>query len=146
VLRGALTRAHRSAISAVTTSGRVLLQVQAAALRGPRVVRLRKHRLPHRPGTLRVIWDGAPLHRRKVVKHLLAEAGAERRWLEQLPSSAPDRTPVEGIWRSLKRVRVRNVCCRTLAAVRYALRLAPANLRHQAQVLASFPTRCGYQL
>jgi transposase len=146
VLRVALTRAHRSAISAVTTSGRVLLQVQEEAFRGPRVVRLLKHRWHHLPGRLRVIWDGTPLHWSKVVKQCLAEGGAERIWLEQLPSYAPDLNPVEGIWRYLQRVRLRNVCCRPLAELRYELRLAPANLRHQAQVLASFPKLCGYQL
>jgi transposase len=97
-------------------------------------------------GKLLVIWDGSPLHRAKVVKTFLAAGGAKRLWLEQLPGYAPDLNPVEGIWNYLKRVRLGNVCCRTLAEVRYEVRLATANLRHKATVLASFPKHYGCPL
>lgn len=146
VLRVPLTRDHLSAISALTTTGRVLMQVQEESFRGPRVVRFLKHLLRHIPGKLLVLWDGAPIHRSKVVQAFLAEGGAERLWLERLPSYAPELNPVEGIWRHLKRVHLRNVCCRTLRELRYELRLATANLRHKAQVLTSLPKHCGYQL
>jgi len=122
------------------------MHVQEAAFRGPRVVRFLKHLLQHIAGKLLVIWDGAPIHRSQVVKHFLVAGGAERVWLEQLPAYAPERNPVEGVWRYLKRVRLRNVCCRTLTELRYELRLATMNLRHKTQVLASLPKRCGYQL
>lgn len=91
-------------------------------------------------------WDGAPIHRSKVVKAFLADGGAERLWLVQLPAYAPELNPVEGIWRHLKRVHLRNLCCRTLTELRYELRLATANLRHKTAVLASFPKLCGYEL
>ncbi len=110
VLRVLLTRDHLSAISALTASGRVLMYVQDTAFRGPRVVRFLRHLLRHIPGKLLVIWDGAPIHRSKVVKAFLAEGGVERVWLEQLPSYAPELNPVEGIWRQLKRVHLRNIC------------------------------------
>jgi transposase len=122
------------------------MQVQAEAFRGPGVVRFLNHLLRQIPGKLLVIWDGAPIHRSKVVKTFLAEGGAERLWLEQLPAYAPDLNPVEGIWRYLKRVRLRNICCRTLSDVRYELRLATANLRHKANVWAGLPKLCGYEL
>ena len=146
VLQVPLTRDHLSAISALTATGRVLMHVPEEAFRGPRVVGFLKHLLQHLTGKLLVIWDGAPIHRSKVVKQFLAAGGAERVWLEQLPGYAPELNPVEGIWRYLKRVCLRNVCCRTLAELRYELRLATANLRHKAQVLASLPKLCGYQL
>lgn len=144
VLHVPLTRDHLSAISALTTNGRVLMHVQEEAFRGPRVVRFLNHLLQHICGKLLVIWDGAPIHRSKVVKQFLSDGGAERIWLEPLPAYAPELNPVEGIWRYLKRVGLRNVCCRTLAELRYELRLATANLRHKAQVLASLPKLCGY--
>ncbi len=122
------------------------MHVQEEAFRGPRVVRFLHHLLQHLPGKLLVIWDGAPIHRSKVVKHFLADGGAARVWLEPLPAYAPELNPVEGIWRYLKRVRLRNVCCRTLNELRYELRLATMNLRHKAQVLANLPKLCGYQL
>ncbi len=122
------------------------MHIQAEAVRGPRVVRFLKHLLRQIPGKMLVIWDGSPIHRSKVVKAFLAEGGAARLWLEQVPGYAPELNPVEGVWRYLKRVRLRNVCCRTLSDLRYELRLATANLRHKAQVLASLPKLCGYKL
>ncbi len=146
VLRVPLTRDHLSAISALTANERVLMHVQEKAFRGPGVVRFLRHLLRHLPGKLLVIWDGSPIHRSRVVKDFLAQVGAQRLWLEQLPGYAPELNPVEGIWRYLKRVLLRNVCCRTLTELRYEVRLATANLRHKAKVLASLSTKCGYQL
>jgi hypothetical protein len=103
-LRVPRTRDHLSAIGAVPADGRVVLQVQTAAVRGPRVVRCLRQRLRHIPGKLLVIGDGAPIHRAQVGTALLAEGGAQRRWLEQLPGDAPDVNPLEGIGHYLKRV------------------------------------------
>ncbi len=58
-LRVPLTWDHLSAISALTTRGRILKLVQESALRGPGVVCLLRHRLRHMAGKLLVIWDGA---------------------------------------------------------------------------------------
>src|SRR5919202_3550095 len=77
----------------------------------------------HLQGKLLVIWDGAPIHWARVVKTFLSDGGAQRLWLEQVLGYAPDPNPVESIWHYLKRVRLANVCCRTLKEVRYAGRL-----------------------
>ncbi len=141
-----LTRDHLSAIGALTTTGRVLLHVQEEAVRGPRVVHFLKHRLRHSPGKRLVIWEGAPTHRSQVVKAVLADGGAERLGLEQWPGCAPALNPVEGSWRHLQRVQLRNVWCRTLGELRYELPLATANLPHEAPLVANLPKLCGYQL
>ena len=114
------------------------------SLRGPDVVRFLQHLLRHIPGKLLVIWDGAPIHRAKVVKDFLAQGGAARIWLEQLPAYAPELNPDEGIWNYLKRVEVRNVCCDDLAELRLELRLAAARLRHKGAVIQGCITQCGY--
>ena len=54
-------------IGGLTAQGRLLLQMQARAFRGPAVVRFLQHLLRHIPGKLLVIWDGAPIHRAQVV-------------------------------------------------------------------------------
>ena len=146
LLRVPLTRDHLSVIGALIGDGRVLMQVQTTAFRGPRVVRFLRHLLRHIPGKLLVIWDGSPIHRAKVVKAFLAEGAAQRLWLEQLPAYAPDLNPVEGIWHYLKHRRLGNVCFRTLEEVRYALRLATAVLRHKARFLANLPQHYGCPL
>ena len=144
VLRVPLTRDHLSAISAITPAGQVLLQVRERALRGPDVVRFLRHLLRHIPGKLLIIWDGSPIHRAQVVKDFLAQGGAARIWLEQLPTYAPELNPEEGIWNLLKRVELRNVCCDDLAELRLELRLATARLRHQRSVLRGCLTQYGY--
>ena len=78
MVRVPLTRDHVSAMRALTGDGRVLLQVQAQAFRGPGVVRFLRHLLRHIPNKLLVIWDGAPIHRSRVVKAFLAQGGAQR--------------------------------------------------------------------
>lgn len=135
ILRVPLTNDHLSAISAVTLDGRLLLLVQERAIRGPDVVRFLKHLLRHLPGTLLVIWDGAPIHRGRAVKDFLAAGGAERIRVEQLPGYAPELNGDEGVWNQLKRVELRNVCCRDLSHLRQHLRLATARLRRKPRII-----------
>jgi transposase len=144
VLHALLTRDHLSVISGITPTGQLLLQMQERSLRGADVVRFLQHLLRHTPGKLLVIWDGAPIHRAQVVKEFLAQGGAARIWLEQLPSYAPELNPDEGIWNYLKRVELRNLCCDDLAELRLELRLAAARLRHKRAVIQGCITECGY--
>lgn len=146
ILRVPLTRDHLSAISAITPDGRLLLMVQDHAFRSPEVVRFLKHLLRHVPGKLLVIWDGASIHRGHPVKDFLAAGGAKRIHLEQLPGYAPDLNPNEGIWRYLKRVELRNVCCRDLPDLRQQLRRAVARLRHKRPIIRSCITHAGCSL
>jgi transposase len=146
ILRVPLTRDHLSAISALTADGRLLIHVRQHAYRSAHVVAFLRHMLRHIPGKLLVIWDGAPIHRSQVVKAFLASGAAQRLQLERLPSYAPELNPVEYVWRYLKHILLRNVCCQTLADLRYEVRLAVAILRHRYQVLCTFPKHCGYHV
>jgi transposase len=138
VVRVPLTNDHLSAISAVTPDGRLLLLVQDRAIRSPDVVRFLQHLLRHLPGKLLVLWDGAPIHRGQPVKDFLAAGGAKRVRLEQLPGYAPELNGDEGVWNQLKRVELRNVCCRDLPHLRRHLRSATARLRHKRRVLQGY--------
>lgn len=135
VLRVPLTRDHLSAISAITPQGKLYMQVQDTAFDGPTIVRFLRHLLRHIPGKLLLIWDGLPAHHGQVVKVFLSQGGAQRLHLERLPGYAPDLNPDEGIWRYLKHVELRNLCCGDLSELRHALRLATARLRHKADVI-----------
>jgi transposase len=146
VLHAPLTRAHLSVISGITPGGQLLLQTQDRSLRGPDVVRFLQHLLRHIPGKLLVIWDGAPIHRAQVVKNFLAQGGAARLWLEQLPGYAPELNPDEGLWNYLKRFELRNLCCDDLTELRLELRLAAARLRHKGAIIRGCITQCGYAM
>lgn len=146
ILRLPLSRDHLAVISGVTPTGRLLMLVQEHPYKSPDIVRFLKHLLRHIPGTLLVIWDGAPIHRGQPVKDFLAQGGARRIRLEQLPGYAPDLNPDEGIWSYLKHVELGNVCCQNLPHLRRHLRLATARLRHKRHVIHGCMRECGYQL
>jgi transposase len=114
--------------------------VQDHAFHSPEVVHFLEHLLRHLPGKLLVIWDGAPIHRSRAIKTLLAKGAAKRLRLEQLPGNAPD----EGIWAYLTYVELRNVCYTDLMDLQQHLRLATARLRHKPQVIHGLVHHAGY--
>lgn len=145
-LRVPLARNQLSVISGVTHTGQLYTWVRETAFDGPGIVRFLQHLLAQIPGALTVIWDGIGIHRGQAVKQFLVNGAAARLRLEQLPSYAPDTNADEGVWRYLKRVELRNVCCRTRAELRNHLRLAIMRLRTKRAVLLSFIRHAGYDI
>ena len=146
VLRVKLTRDQRAAISGLTPDGRLFMQMQDHAYRSEDVVRFLCLLLRKIQGKLLVIWDGAPIHRGQVIKTFLAGRATKRLHVEQLPGYAPELNPDEGVWNHLKRVELKNVCCRDLGQLATELRLAKERVRHKRQVLRTCVEHCGYQL
>ena len=136
VLHEQLTRDHLSVMSGITPEGKLLMLEQERAFKGPDVVRFLKHALRQVPGKLLVIWDGSPIHRGQAVKDFLASGAASRLQLERLPGYAPDLNPDEGIWKHLKYVELKNVCCRSLSELRKEMRKAKERLRHKRHVIS----------
>ena len=95
-------------------------------------------------GKVLVIWDGSPLHKGQPIKDFLAAGAVKRLYLERLPGYAPDRNPDEGMWNDLKRVELKNRCCRDLSDLRLELRRAKERLPHQRHILRSGSAHCGY--
>ena len=135
ILHEHLSREHLSAISAINLEGKLYMHEQDRALRGPDVVRFLRHLLRWIAGKLLVIWDGSPIHRSKAVREFLNDGAASRLHLEQLPGYAPELNPDEGIWKHLKCVELKNVCCRSLCELRSELRKAKERLRHKRHVI-----------
>jgi transposase len=136
ILHEQLSRDHLSVMSGITPEGKLLMLEQERAFKGEDVIRFLKHALRQIGGKLLVIWDGSPIHRARVVKEFLAQgAVADRVQLEQLPGYAPDLNPDEGIWKHLKYVELKNVCCRSLSELRVELRRAKERLRHKKHVI-----------
>lgn len=135
ILHVPLTRDHLSAIGAISTDGRLFMQMQRQAYKGPDVVRFLHMLLRKIPGKLLVIWDGGSIHRCQAIKDFLAQGAAKRLHLERLPAYAPDLNPQEGVWNLLKRCELKNICCQDLWEVQDHLLHAKARLRHRRQVL-----------
>jgi hypothetical protein len=75
VLRVKLTREHLSAIEAITTEGRLLMQMQDHAYNAQDLIRFLRLLLRKIAGKLLVIWDGAPIRRAQVIKDFLKRRG-----------------------------------------------------------------------
>lgn len=135
VIRHRLTRDHLSVISGITPKGKLYMMVQQRPYKGPDVVNFLRHLLRHIPGKLLVLWDGAPIHRSKVIKAFLAEGAAARIHLERLPAYAPELNPDEGIWEYLKGVELKNLSCRDLSHLRQELRKATERLRQKTHII-----------
>lgn len=144
VLHHYLTNDHLSAISGITPDGRLYMLVQKQAFRSDGVVRFLEHLLDHILGKLLIIWDGSPIHRSQIIKDFLANGAAERIHLERLPGYAPELNADEGIWNYLKRVELKNICCRDLAHLRIELRKATQRLRRKKHVVKACIRQTGY--
>ena len=146
VLRVKLTRDHLSVISGITLDGRLFLQMQEQAYTAETVVGFLRVLLRKIRGKILVIWDGSSIHKGQPIKDFLAAGAAKRLHLERLPGYAPDLNPDEGIWNLLKRVELKNRCCRDLAELRRELRRAKERLRHKREVIRSCSRQCGYSI
>lgn len=144
VIRRRQTHDHLAVMGAITPAGTLLLAIQEHAFKGPDVVRFLQHLLRQIPGKLLVVWDGAPIHRGQAVKDFLAQGGAVRLQLEQLPGYAPELNPAEGIWHYLKDVELKNVTCADLAGLRHELVKARERLRHKRDVIQGCIRQPGY--
>ena len=97
-------------------------------------------------GKLLVVWDGSPIHRGQAVKDFLASGASHRLQLEQLPGYAPDLNPDEGIWKHLKCVELKNLCCQSLSELRVELRKAKERLRHKRDVILGCIRQPGFEV
>jgi transposase len=110
------------------------------------VVGFLKHALRQISGKLLVVWDGSPIHRAKVVKEFLKSGAASQLQLEQLPGYAPELNPDEGIWKHLKYVELKNLCCQSLSELRRELRKAKERLRHKKHVILGCIRQTGFEV
>ncbi len=146
ILEEHLSHDHLSVMSGITLEGRLLMIEQDRAFKGPDVVRFLKHALSQIPGKLLIIWDGSPIHRSKAVKEFLAQGAASRVRLEQLPAYAPEHNPDEGVFKHLKCVELKNLCCQNIAELREELRKAKERLRHKVDVILGCIRQPGFEV
>lgn len=136
VLRWPYTRDHVSVMSGITMDGRLYTLGRDAALDSLDSVLFLRHLVPHVSATWLVLWDGSPIHKGEV-RTCLADGGAKQIHVEQLPPDAPDLHPGEGVWQHLKRVEMRNLCCRNLVHLRRELDLAITRLRRKPHLVTA---------
>jgi len=138
ILREWWTRDHLSAIGAISPQAKLYFACQDRPINSEDVVAFLEHLLREVAGRLVIIWDGAPIHRRHVVKAFLANGAAARLHVERLPAYAPELNPGEGLWAHLKGVELRNLGCFDLAHLRRELRDAVKRVRRKPRIIEGF--------
>ena len=142
ILRSVYPRAHVSVMRGLTMDGRLYTLVRDDALDSLDSVIFLTHLRPHVSEKLLVIWDGSPMHQGHV-RTCLAAGGARQMHVEQLPPSAPDLTPGEGVWQHLKHVDMQNLGCVNLPHLRNELQLAITRLRRKPHGLTACFAQAG---
>jgi transposase len=138
ILREWWTRAHLSAISAISPEGKLYFHGQDRAINSADVVAFLEPLLREVPGQMVIIWDGSPIHRSHTIKEFLANGASPRLHLERLPAYAPELNPGEGLWQQLKGVELRNVCCFNIPPLRHELCAAVKRVRRKPRILQGF--------
>jgi transposase len=147
ILKENLTRDHLSAMSAITLDGKLYMIEQERSFKGEDAVRFLKHLMRQIPGKLLVIWDGSPIHRGGAVSRTF--------WRVERPRGAtgavallyaPDLNPEERVWKHLKCVELKNLCCESLAELRVELRKAKERLRHKRAVILGCIRQPGFEV
>ena len=141
ILRLPLTKDHLSAISAITfdpVEPKLYMQVQERTYHSEDVVCFLKHLLRQIPGKLLVIWDGAPIHKGRVIRDFLSAGGAKRIRLERLPGYAPELNPDELVWAWTKYGRLGNLAAANADWLRDYIITEMVYLKEHPELLTSF--------
>jgi transposase len=105
LLRHSYKRDRISAISALTVSAKrqhlvLYLRFHDQNLTGVEVVAFLRYLLHHVRGPILLLWDGGPIHRRKLVQDFLRRH--PRLHVERFPGYAPELNPDEFVWTKAK--------------------------------------------
>jgi transposase len=125
-----------SAIAGVTWWN-FYFQLFPGSIRSPQVVEFLKHRLRHLPGDLLVLWDGASIHRSKLVQEFVAQQ-AGRLELAYFPAYAPELNPTEYVWGYWKQHELPNFCPKTYAQLSVSARRALRRMRRRRTLVTAF--------
>lgn len=106
-------------------------------IKSPQVIEFLKHLQQQLPGKLLLIWDGAMIHRSRLVRAYL-ESRQGRLYAAALPAYAPELNPIEYAWGYFKQHRLPNFCARDLAHLSAFGRKALNNMRRRPKLVAAF--------
>jgi transposase len=129
------SREPLSALSAISPAGKLSCHGQQGALNSAAGVAFLEPRRREGPGRRIVIWDGAPMPRRRVITACRATGARQRRHGERLPADAPDLNPGAGLWAQLNGVERRQVCGCSLTHRRHELRDAVTRVRRKPRLI-----------
>ena len=89
------------------------------------------------PGKLLIVWDGAMIHRSRLVRQYLDQLQG-RVYAASLPAYAPELNPAEYVWGYFKQHRLPNFCPKDLAQLSSFGRNALRNIRRRPKLITAF--------
>ena len=128
-----------SAIAGLTVRN-FYFQLHPGAIKSPQVIGFLRQLHRQLPSRILLIWDGAPVHRSRLVQDFLQENSA---WLhvERLPAYAPELNPVEYLWGYWKEHELANFCPRDIWELGHFASQALKRIRRRTrrpQLIAAF--------
>lgn len=115
---------------------RFFFQIHAGSIKGPQVVEFLKHLQRHVPGKLLILWDGASIHRSKLVGDYIASTGGHIE-VERLPAYAPELNPVEYMWAQLKTHEIANLVATKAWELSFEATAALRRLRRRPTIITA---------
>lgn len=121
---------------------RILFRIHPGAIKGPQVVDFLKVLARHTRQPLMVIWDGAPIHRSRLVTDYIASTGGKI-VVERLPAYAPELNPAEYIWAHLKQHEIGNLLVKEAWQLSHHATAALRKMRGKPRIIrACFVQAC----
>jgi transposase len=112
-------------------------QFHPGAIKSPQVIQFLEHLQKQLPGKLLIVWDGAMIHRSRLIRQYL-DGLQGRICAATLPAYAPELNPVEYIWGYFKQHRLPNLCAKDIAQLSAFGRKNLANMRRRPRLIAAF--------
>jgi transposase len=115
-------------------------QLHQGAIKSAQVIEFLQALHRQLPGQILLLWDGAPIHRSRVVSDFLA---TQTEWLhvERLPAYAPELNPVEYLWAYWKKTELANFCAKDIWELNHVASQALKRIRRRRrkpQLIAAF--------
>ena len=111
-------------------------QIHKGSIKGEQVVEFIRHLQRHLKRRLLLIWDGAAIHRSKLVRDYLASTTGRVR-AERLPPYAPELNPVEYLWAHLKSHEIANLITTQAWELSFEATAALRKMRRRPSIIAA---------
>lgn len=115
---------------------RFYFQMHKGSIKGPQVIEFLQHLQRHIAGKMLILWDGAPIHRSRLVKDYLASTRG-RIVVEPLPAYAPELNPVEYMWGHLKAHEIANLLVTQAWELSFEATAALRRMRRRPSIIAA---------
>jgi transposase len=119
---------------------RFYFQIHAGSIKSPQVIEFLRHLQRHVRGKLLIVWDGAPIHRSRLVKNYVVTTRG-RIVVERLPAYAPELNPVEYMWGHLKTHEIANLIATKAWELSFEATAALRRMRRRKSMVAACYTQ-----